>query len=144
MEQGITCYEVLGVRPGASPDARGLFHPVCPGVTRRYGLHVTVVRLTKRPIAVDVLVVDQAPSPAANARRGDALTVQMSHPSARSHRQTMSLPDCPAAQVLSRIASVIDDQDPGLLRDEEAGYLRSFPPPLYCSCFRVSCRRLRE
>ncbi|MDQ2812973.1 MAG: S41 family peptidase [Actinomycetota bacterium] len=35
------------------------------------------------------------------------------------------------AQVLSRIASVIDDQDPGLLQDEEAGYLRSFPPLLY-------------
>jgi hypothetical protein len=37
----------------------------------------------------------------------------------------------PLAQVLSRIGSVIDYQDPGLLRDDEAGYLRSFPPLLY-------------
>ena len=37
----------------------------------------------------------------------------------------------PIAQVLSRIASVIDYQDPGLLQDEKAGYLRSFPPLLY-------------
>jgi Peptidase family S41 len=35
------------------------------------------------------------------------------------------------AQVLSRIGGVIDYQDPGLLRDDEAGYLRSFPPLLY-------------
>jgi hypothetical protein len=95
MEQGITCYEVLGLRPEAIPDVCGLFHPCAQA--RRYRLHVTVVRLTERPMAVDGLVVDQARSPAVNARRGDALTVQVSHPPARSHRQTMSLPDCPAA-----------------------------------------------
>jgi len=70
-------------KPTAVPDVRGLFYPVCLDVTRRYGRHVTVVRLTKHPMAVEGLVVDQAPLPAANARRGDALTVQVWHPPAR-------------------------------------------------------------
>jgi hypothetical protein len=37
----------------------------------------------------------------------------------------------PIAQVLSAIGSVIDGQDPGLLRDEEASYLTYNPPLLY-------------
>jgi hypothetical protein len=45
--------------------------------------------------------------------------------------QILEVGSQPIAQVLSRIGSVIDNQDPGLLRDDEAGYLRSFPPLLY-------------
>jgi hypothetical protein len=69
--------------PTTVPDVRGLFYPVCLEVAGRYGLRVTLVRLTERPMAVDGLVVDQAPPPAAKARRGDALTVQVWHPPAR-------------------------------------------------------------
>jgi hypothetical protein len=36
----------------------------------------------------------------------------------------------PIEQVLSRIGSTIDYQDPGLLRDRETGYLTDFPPLL--------------
>jgi hypothetical protein len=51
--------------------------------TRR-GLHLRIVRLTERPMAVDGLVVDQDPRPSAKAYRGDKLTVQLWHPPARS------------------------------------------------------------
>jgi DnaJ-class molecular chaperone len=69
--------------PTTVPDVRGLFYPVCLEVAGRYGLRVTLVRLTERPMAVDGLVVDQSPWPAARARRGDAVTVQVWHPPAR-------------------------------------------------------------
>jgi DnaJ-class molecular chaperone len=70
-------------RPGAVPDVRGLFYPVCLEVATRQGLHVRVVRLTERPMAVDGLVVDQDPRPPSRVRRGGQLTVQLWHPSAR-------------------------------------------------------------
>ena len=71
-------------RPVAVPDVRGLFYNVCLEVAGRHGLHVTAVRLTERPMAVDGLVVDQDPRPPARARRGDELTVRVWHPAARS------------------------------------------------------------
>jgi len=70
----------------AVPDFRGLFYRVCLEVATRHGLHVRVVRLTERPMAVDGLVVDQDPRPPRKASRGDTLTVQLWHPPARSHR----------------------------------------------------------
>lgn len=45
--------------------------------------------------------------------------------------QVLGVDGHPIAQVLGRIGSVIDYQDPGLLRDEEASYLNSFPGLLY-------------
>jgi len=71
-------------RPVAVPDVRGLFYHVCLEVATRSGLHVRIVRLTERPMAVDGLVVDQDPRPPAKAHRGDTLTVQLWHPPARS------------------------------------------------------------
>jgi hypothetical protein len=65
------------------PDVRGLFFSVCLGVTGKAGLRVTSVRLTAHPMPVDGLVVAQSPGPAAQARRGSALTVQVWHPPAR-------------------------------------------------------------
>jgi DnaJ-like protein/PASTA domain-containing protein len=66
------------------PDVRGLFYQVYLEVATRRGLHVRVVRLTERPMAVDGLVVDQDPRPPTKANRGDTLTVQVWHPPARS------------------------------------------------------------
>ena len=71
-------------RPSAVPDVRGLFYPVCQEVATRHGLHLRIVRLTERPMAVDGLVVDQDPRPPAKAYRGDKLTVQLRHPPAQS------------------------------------------------------------
>jgi hypothetical protein len=71
------------LRPGAVPDVRGLFYPVCLEVATRRGLQVRIVRLTEHPMAVDGLVVDQDPRPPTRAYRGDKLTVQLWHPPAR-------------------------------------------------------------
>ena len=67
----------------AIPDVRGLFYLVCLQVATRHGLHVRIIRLTERPMAVDGLVVDQDPRPPARIYRGDNLTVQLWHPPAR-------------------------------------------------------------
>jgi hypothetical protein len=69
--------------PGAVPDVRGLFYPVCLEVATRHGLQVRIVRLTEHPMAVEGLVVDQDPRPPTRAYRGDELTVQLWHPPAR-------------------------------------------------------------
>jgi hypothetical protein len=71
-------------RRAAVPDFRGLFYRVCLEVATRNGLHVRIVRLTERPMAVDGLVVDQDPWPPSKASQGDTLTVQLWHPPARS------------------------------------------------------------
>ena len=70
-------------RPAAVPDVRGLFYPVGLEVATRHGLRVRIIRLTERPMAVDGLVIDQAPRPPARVRRGDDLTVYLWHPPAR-------------------------------------------------------------
>ena len=70
-------------RPGAVPDVRGLFYPVCLEAATRHGLHVRIIRLTQRPMAVDGLVVDQDPWPPSRIYRGDKLTVYLWHPPAR-------------------------------------------------------------
>jgi hypothetical protein len=71
-------------RPVAVLDVRGLFYHVCLEVATRRGLHLRIVRLTERPMAVDGLVVDQDPRPPAKPYRGGTLTVQLWHPPARS------------------------------------------------------------
>lgn len=70
-------------RPALVPDVRGLFYPVCLEAATRYGLHVRIVRLTPRPMAVDGLVIDQDPRPPSLVSRGDKLTVQLWHAPAR-------------------------------------------------------------
>jgi hypothetical protein len=68
----------------AVPDVRGLFFSVCLGITGKLGLRVITVRLTEHPMPVDGLVVGQSPGPAAQARRGSALTLQVWHPTTAS------------------------------------------------------------
>jgi curved DNA-binding protein CbpA len=68
------------------PDVQGLFYGVCLGITGKLGFRVTTVRLTDHPMPVEGLVVGQSPRPAARARRGSALTVQVWHPPVR-HRE---------------------------------------------------------
>jgi len=70
-------------RSAAVPDVRGLFYHVCLEVATRRGLHVRIIRLTERPMAVDGLVVDQDPRPPAKASRAGTLTVQLWHPPAQ-------------------------------------------------------------
>jgi hypothetical protein len=62
------------------PDVRGLFYSVCFAAAGRQGLRVTAVRLTKRPLPVDGVVVGQSPAPGRKARRDSELTVQVWHP----------------------------------------------------------------
>jgi hypothetical protein len=68
------------------PDVRGLFFSVLLPIAGKAGLRVVTVRLTGHPMPVDGLVVGQSPRPAARARRGSALTVQVWHPPARPTR----------------------------------------------------------
>jgi curved DNA-binding protein CbpA len=83
--------ELLAPHPGpprrvAVPDVRGLFYSTCFGITGKLGLRITTVRLTEHPMPVDGLVVNQSPKPAAKARWGSALTIQVWHPPARLTR----------------------------------------------------------
>jgi hypothetical protein len=78
------------------PDFRGLFYRVCLEVATRHGLHVRIVRLTERPMAVDGLVVDQDPRPPSKVSRGGTLTVQLWHPPVRS-RSAAGLTSCSIA-----------------------------------------------
>src|SRR5215468_1729716 len=66
------------------PDLRGLFMRPCLQVTGDLGLHVEMVQLTKHPMPVEGLVVDQSPRPGAEARRSSTLTVEIWHPPSRS------------------------------------------------------------
>ncbi len=68
----------------AVPDVRGLFYSACLGIAGKLGFRLDTDRLTKHPMPVDGLVVGQSPGPAAQARRGSTLTVQVWHPPARS------------------------------------------------------------
>ena len=68
------------------PDLRGLFTRSCLQVTGDLGLRVEMVRLTKHPMPVEGLVVDQSPLPGAEVRRSSTLTVEIWHPPNRSVR----------------------------------------------------------
>jgi hypothetical protein len=62
------------------PDLRGLFTRSCLRVTGDLGLHVEMVQLTKHPMPVEGLVVDQSPPPGTKVRRSSTLTVEIWHP----------------------------------------------------------------
>jgi len=64
----------------AVPDVRGLFIGPCRRLIGDRGLHVEVVRLTRDPMPVEGLVVDQSPSPSGRVRRSGTVTVQVWHP----------------------------------------------------------------
>ena len=66
------------------PDVRGLFYDVFVAVVGRLDLHVTFVQLTKHPMLVEGLVVDQSPGPSAKLHRRGELAVQVWHPPARA------------------------------------------------------------
>ena len=68
----------------AVPDVQGLFYGVCLGIVVKLGFRLDTVRLTEHPMPVDGLIVGQSPGPAAQARRGSTLTVQVWHPPAWS------------------------------------------------------------
>ena len=62
------------------PDLRGLFYSACLGIMGKLGFRLITVRLTEHPMPVEGLVVGQSPGPAAQARRGSAVTVRVWHP----------------------------------------------------------------
>ena len=63
-----------------APDARGLFYGACMDVAGRVGLRVTPIQLTRHPMPVEGLVVDQTPAPGERMHRDSTLTVQVWHP----------------------------------------------------------------
>ena len=65
------------------PDVRGLFYDVFLEAVGRLDLHVTFVQLTKHPMLVEGLVVDQSPRAPAELQRHGELTVSVWHPPAR-------------------------------------------------------------
>jgi hypothetical protein len=66
------------------PDLRGLFSRSCLRVAGDLGLHVEMVQLTRHPMPVEGLVVDQSPPPGTKVHRSSTLTVEIWHPPSRS------------------------------------------------------------
>ena len=66
------------------PDVRGLFYDVFQAVVGRLDVEITFVQLTKHPMLVEGLVVDQSPEPSAKMHRRGELTVQVWHPPAQA------------------------------------------------------------
>jgi hypothetical protein len=64
----------------AAPDVRGLFYGACMDVAGRVGLRVAPIQLTRHPMPVEGLVVDQTPAPGNRMHRDSTLTVQVWHP----------------------------------------------------------------
>lgn len=64
----------------AVPDARGLFVGPARLLVGGHDLRVEVVQLTRDPMPVEGLVVDQSPRSGVNARRWSTITVQVWHP----------------------------------------------------------------
>jgi hypothetical protein len=62
------------------PDVRGLFVGPCRRLLSGTGLRIEVVRLTRDPMPVEGLIVDQSPSPGARIPRLRTVTVQIWHP----------------------------------------------------------------
>lgn len=70
----------------AVPDLRGLFVGAARRLCTLTGLRAEVVQLTRNPMPVEGLVVDQSPRPGTKARRSAAVTVQVWHPVRRPNR----------------------------------------------------------
>jgi len=65
------------------PDVRGLFYDVFLEVVGRLDLRIRFVQLTKHPMLVEGLVVDQSPRPPVKVHQRGELTVQVWHPPAQ-------------------------------------------------------------
>lgn len=63
------------------PDARGLFAGPARLLVIASDLRFEVIQLTRDPMPVEGLVIDQSPRPDASARRSSTVTVQVWHPS---------------------------------------------------------------
>jgi len=68
------------------PDFRGLPVSLCMRCTARSGLHVRLVQLTKNPLPVEGVVVDQSPAAGDRVRRSSTLTIEVWHPPAPPRR----------------------------------------------------------
>lgn len=75
-------------RHATVPDVRGLFVSPCRRLVAACGLRAEMDQLTKDPMAVEGLVVDQAPSPGTRVRSSSTVTVQVWHPSRRQDART--------------------------------------------------------
>jgi hypothetical protein len=70
-------------RQVAVPDVRGLFVSPARRLIAVNGLRVDLIQLTKDPIPVEGIVVDQVPRAGTKARRSSTVTVQVWHPPER-------------------------------------------------------------
>jgi PASTA domain len=70
----------------AVPDVRGLFVVGARRLLVAAGLRSEVRQLTRDPMPVEGLVVDQTPRPGTKARRSSTVTVQVWHPARRVNR----------------------------------------------------------
>jgi hypothetical protein len=81
----------LALRPAKGrrvtvPDARGLFVSPARRLMTLSGLHAAVVQLTKDPMPVEGLVIDQSISVGARVRRMSPIALQVWHPSQQRWR----------------------------------------------------------
>jgi hypothetical protein len=65
------------------PDARGVFVTPARRLMTLTGLHAELVQLTKNPMPVEGLVVDQDPPPGSTASRSSIVTMRVWHPARR-------------------------------------------------------------
>ena len=70
----------------AVPDVRGLFVGPARRVMSHSGLRAEIVQLTRKPLPVEGLVVDQAAPPGARIRRSSTVIVQVWHPAQQRGR----------------------------------------------------------
>jgi hypothetical protein len=70
----------------AVPDARGLFVRPARHLVAVSGLNVDLIQLTRDPMPVEGIVVDQVPPSGATVRRSSLVTMQVWHPS-QQHRR---------------------------------------------------------
>lgn len=69
------------------PEVRGLFVAAARRLLTMTGLHAEIVQLTKDPMPVEGLVVDQSPRATARVRRSTTVSVQVWHPASGASRR---------------------------------------------------------
>ncbi len=72
------------------PDVHGLFAGPARFLIRGHDLRVEFVQLTKDPMPVEGLVVDQSPPAGSKAHPGHTITVQVWHPSQQLQQRAQS------------------------------------------------------